>query len=113
MLATLSVSLTVMRVRVQPDQKRRLLQLSAFKEAPFALLSIAEFFGFMGFYVPFFYIQSYAINGSKTNLDTSLAFYLLIILNAASLFGRIIPNFFADKTGPLNMLFPCAASVPS
>ena len=109
MLATLSVSLTVMKVRLQPARKRQLLQLSAFKEAPFTLFSVAEFLGFMGLYVPFFYIQSYAINAQKTHIDPSLAFYLLVILNAASLFGRIIPNFLADKTGPLNMLFPCAA----
>lgn len=63
----------------------------------------------MGLYIPFFYIQSYAINSPDTKIDPSFAFYLLIILNAASLFGRIIPNLLADKTGPLNMLFPCAA----
>ena len=106
---TLSISLLVMRVRVVPTQKRQLLQLSAFKEAPYTLFSIAEFLGFMGLYIPFFYIQSYATNAPKTHIDPSLAFYLLIILNAASVFGRVIPNFLADKTGPLNMLFPCAA----
>ena len=30
------------------------------------------------------------------------------ILNAASIIGRILPNFFADRTGALNMLIPCA-----
>ena len=109
MLATLTISLTVMKVRVQPAQRRELLQLSAFKEPPFTLFSIAEFLGFMGLYVPFFYIGSYAINAPHTHTDPSFAFYLLVILNAASLFGRIIPNFLADKTGPLNMLLPCAA----
>ena len=109
MLATLAISLTVMKVRLQPAQKRQLVQLSAFKEPPFTLFSVAEFLGFMGLYVPFFYIQSYATNAPNTHIDPSLAFYLLVILNVGSLFGRIIPNFFADKTGPLNMLFPCAA----
>ena len=107
--ATLAIPLTVMKARVTLPQKRELLQLSAFKEAPFTLFSFAEFLGFMGLYIPFFYIQSYAINAPNTKLDPSFAFYLLIILNAASLFGRVIPNFFADKTGPLNMLLPCAA----
>lgn len=41
-------------------------------------------------------------------MDTNPAFYMLPILNAASIFGRVVPNFFADKTGPLNMLVPCA-----
>lgn len=109
MAATLAISLTVMKVRIRPPQKRQLLQLSAFTEAPFTLFSFAGFFGYMGLYIPFFYIQSYAIDSPDTKIDPSFAFYLLIILNAASLFGRIIPNFLADKTGPLNMLFPCAA----
>ncbi len=28
-------------------------------------------------------------------------------MNGSSAFGRIIPNFLADKLGPLNMLTPC------
>ena len=58
MLATLTLSLTVMKVRIQPAQKRQVLQLAAFKEIPFTLFNIAEFLGFMGLYIPFFYIQS-------------------------------------------------------
>ncbi|KAK0515033.1 hypothetical protein JMJ35_002412 [Cladonia borealis] len=108
MLATLTVPLTVMKVRVKPTQKRQLLQLSAFKELPFTFFSIAEFLGFMGLYVPFFYIQSYAIRSPHTHVEPSIAFYLLVILNVGSLFGRVIPNFLADKSGPLNMLLPCA-----
>ncbi len=106
---TLTISLVVMKIRVAPPAKRQLFQLSAFKELPYTLFSFAEFFGFMGLYIPFFYIQSYAINSPNTKLDESFAFWLLVILNAASLFGRIIPNFLADNTGPLNMLLPCAA----
>lgn len=34
----------------------------------------------------------------------SLAQYLVSILNAASLFGRTIPGFAADKIGRFNML---------
>ena len=107
MLATLAISLGVMKVRVVPSQKRSLLQLSAFKEPPFTIFSIGLFFGFVGLYIPFFYIQAYAIQTKVTN--DNLAFYLLVILNAASIFGRVIPNFAADTTGPLNMLIPCSA----
>lgn len=69
---------------------------------------MGEFFGFMGLYIPFFYIQSYALKSPNSQFDESFAFWLLVILNAGSFFGRIIPNFQADKTGPLNMLLPCA-----
>lgn len=39
-------------------------------------------------------------------MSEHLAFYLLPMLNAASIFGRVLPNLIADKTGPLNMLLP-------
>ena len=60
----------------------------------------------MGMYIPFFYVQLYAIE--KKIMSEDLAFYLLAILNAASTFGRVVPNFFADRTGPLTVLFPCS-----
>lgn len=105
-LAMLAISVAVMRVRVLPKQKRRLLELSAFRETPFLMFSVAEFFGFMGLYIPFFYATTYAVD--KTPMSDNLAFYMLPIMNAGSVFGRIIPNFLADKTGPLNMLIPCS-----
>lgn len=60
----------------------------------------------MGIYVAFFYVQLYAVQKGNTNFN--LAFYMLSILNASSFFGRIVPNFFADKIGPLNMQIPFA-----
>ena len=39
-------------------------------------------------------------------MHPSLAFYLLAILNAASTFGRLIPNYIADHVGPLNTIVP-------
>jgi predicted MFS family arabinose efflux permease len=107
MLATMVVCIAVARVRVLPPSRRRLLDLHAFREVPYLMFSIAEFFGFMGMYIPFFYMQSFAIE--KGIMDSRLAFYMLAVLNAASVFGRIIPNFLADKLGPLNMLIPCCA----
>jgi MFS family permease len=80
--------------------------MQAWKEYPYTLFTIGEFLGFMGLYIPFFYISSFAL--LKTNASPELTFYFVPILNAASVFGRILPNFLADKTGPLNMLIPCS-----
>ena len=52
-----------------------------------------------------FYVQSYAL--ARTHITGDYAFYLLAIMNGSSTFGRVIPNFLADKFGPLNMLVPC------
>ncbi|ERF73598.1 hypothetical protein EPUS_00851 [Endocarpon pusillum Z07020] len=105
-LFTTLISVAVMRVRVMPKQKRALLELSAFKELPYTIFCIAMFFGFIGFYGPVYYLQPYAINMGITN--ENLGFYLLPILNAASVAGRILPNFLTDRAGPLNILIPAS-----
>src|SRR4051812_37245056 len=60
------------------------------------------FVGFIGLYGPIFYLPSYAIENKIMAED--LAFYLLPVLNAGSIFGRIIPNHFADRYGAINVL---------
>jgi MFS family permease len=102
----LAISNLTLRVRTIPDSRRKFLDLAAFKEPPYALFVLGTFLGFMGLYVVFFYVQTYAIQDNITN--ENMAFYLLSVLNAGSVFGRIIPNYIADRTGPLNMIIPCA-----
>ncbi|KAJ5861207.1 uncharacterized protein N7529_008517 [Penicillium soppii] len=101
---TICISVSIMRQRFQPQEKRKLYQLSALKEPAFTVFAIAMFIGFLGFYNFLFYVQSYAIETGI--VDSNLGFYLLSMLNAASTFGRIAPNFLADHVGPLNMLAP-------
>lgn len=102
----LGISNLVLRVRTVPDSRRKLVDLAAFKEPAYALFVFGNFLGFMGLYVVFFYIQSFAIETRIT--DEDMGFYLLSILNTGSVFGRIIPNLIADHTGPMNMIIPCA-----
>lgn len=102
----LAISNLTLRVRTVPDSRRKFLDLPAFKEPAYALFVLGNFLGFMGLYVVFFYVQTYAIQANITN--ENMAFYLLSVLNAGSVFGRIIPNFIADRTGPMNMIIPCA-----
>ena len=49
---------------------------------------------YTGLYVPFFYIESYAIN---VGVRGDMVFYMLIIMNAASVPGRVLPPFIADR----------------
>jgi MFS family permease len=101
---TIFISFSIMRIRIPPREKRKLYQLSAFKDPGYCIFCAAMFLGFLGFYNFLFYVQSYAIDTGI--VDENLGFYLLSMLNAASTFGRIGPNFIADHTGPLNMLTP-------
>ncbi|KAB8556635.1 hypothetical protein FH972_025671 [Carpinus fangiana] len=106
-LVTLAVPNIVLKMRVKPGAKRALVDWTAFREAPFVVYTLGSTIGFCGLYVFFFYIQYYSISTGITN--DNLGFYLLAILNSASIFGRILPNFIADYTGPLNIITPCAA----
>jgi MFS family permease len=120
---TMVVPNVCMKVRVLPAKSRSLIDLSAFKIPAYSLQTVGFFFGFMGLYIPFFYAQVFAVQEHITSEE--MAFYLLAIMNGTSVFGRksrfpclphsfilsinvgIIPNLFADKLGPFNVVLPC------
>jgi len=104
-LTTQLIPNTLMRVRVMPNSKRALLDLPAFRSPAYSLNVLGFFLGFVGLYMPFVYIQVYAIE--RDLLSTNMSFYLLAIMNATSTFGRIIPNHLADRIGPFNVGIPC------
>ena len=105
-LGMLSLSLALMRTQAPPPKKARaLLDLPAFKEAPFTTFSLGLFLAFVGLYFPFFYASIY---GNRiTGLPDDVSFYLLPVLNAGSIFGRIVPGLVADRAGSLNTIVPC------
>lgn len=102
----LLISSAVMRVRVVPSTHRKMLDLSALKQPTFVTFTSGILVAFLGLYVPFYYVQLFAIDKSITN--ENIAFYFVPIINGASLFGRILPNLIADRFGALNILLPCA-----
>ena len=75
--------------------------LKPYLEMPFLLTVLASFFFFFGMFLPFtFIILSAEYNG----MSARLAGYLLAILNAVSIFGRILPGFIADRLGRYNAM---------
>ena len=80
--------------------------LSIIKHPVLILLALGLFFIYLGLFSPFFYITSWTVS---LGLNANLAFYMISIVNAASLFGRILPGFMADKLGAYNMMILCAA----
>lgn len=108
-LGTLLLPIVVMRQRVKPPKARALVDWTAFTDIPFLVLVTAGLIAFMGLFTLFFYI-SYL--GSARHLTSdNMAFYLVPILNAASCFGRTIPNAMADRFGPFNIIAPCCMMV--
>jgi MFS family permease len=68
---------------------------------PFMLLCGGLFLAYLGFFSPLFYVSTYA---TYLGMSQRLAFYLVSMVNGASLFGRIIPGFIADRFGKFNLL---------
>ncbi|EME48913.1 hypothetical protein DOTSEDRAFT_162812 [Dothistroma septosporum NZE10] len=108
-LATLLVPIFVMKMRVKPPKPRSLIDWSAFTDVPYMTFVVGCLIGFIGLYVAFFYTSYYGEATGYTS--TSLSFYLVPILNAASVFGRTLPNILADKIGPANVIVPGSACV--
>lgn len=101
---TLLIPIALMRMRFKPPKARALIDWSAFSDLPYMWFTVASLIGFMGLYVILFYLSYFA--EAKNITDTNMAFYLVPIFNAASCFGRTVPNAISDKTGPLNLIAP-------
>ena len=103
MLATLLISIAVMKPRLPPRKAGPLINVAALRDPVFMVWLLAVFFIFIGLYTPFFYVETYALN---LGINADLAFYMLIIMNAASVPGRIFPSMIADKIGNLSVMVP-------
>ncbi|KAG1739447.1 MFS general substrate transporter [Suillus paluster] len=80
--------------------------VKTFKDASFLLLVTGSFFICLGLFTPFFYIVSYAEDRALVSEQT--AFYVLSVMNAGGIFGRIVPAILSDKIGRFNLLIPAA-----
>ncbi|KAI1446290.1 MFS general substrate transporter [Annulohypoxylon stygium] len=82
------------------------------KDSRYVIQCIAIFFSNLSFFEPLYYLQSYAQSHGMEGQN--LANYLLVILNAVAIPGRIIPSYIADKVGVLNTYIGiCALSAVS
>lgn len=105
-LGTLSISIIVMRMRVKPPKVRKAVDISAFLDLYYVSFVLVTLVAYMGLFVIFFYLPYYA--DAERITDRALATYLVPVFNAASMFGRTLPNILADKTGPINLLSPAS-----
>lgn len=67
---------------------------------PFLLLTLGAFCIFFGLFQPFGYVELSALS---LGMDPNLAAYVIPILNAASIPGRILPGYVGDKVGRFNV----------
>jgi predicted MFS family arabinose efflux permease len=104
-LLTLVFPLVVLRRRDKPAQIRSLLELEAFREPPYALYCAALFLSNWAFFTPVFYLQPYALQHGLSG--QTIALYLVAILNAVSVLGRLAPSLIANRIGPVHTLLIC------
>lgn len=81
--------------------KSLLPDLTILKSPLLALTTAGVFFIEWGFFIPLEYITSYAL---AHDISPSLAYLMVVFLNAGSFPGRWIPGILADRVGRFNML---------
>lgn len=84
--------------------KRTLYEARCLREPCYAIFVAGVALCFAGLYIPYFYFASWT-RQTFFPLHGLKPYYLLSILNAGGLLGRIVPSFLADKieSGPLFM----------
>ncbi|KAL8923077.1 MAG: hypothetical protein Q9172_003287 [Xanthocarpia lactea] len=77
-----------------------------FGDVTFALTTAGVFFIEWGLFVPLSFISSYAL---ANGVDEAFSYQLLAILNASSVFGRVVPGYVADRLGRFNTMIMAVA----
>jgi predicted MFS family arabinose efflux permease len=104
MLLTNICTIAFYRTRLPPRRTGPLVEWSSFKEWPFMLYCAASFFNFWGLYFAFFFVGSFGREILGMSYPDSIN--LLLTMVAVGFIWRLLPNYFADKIGSLNMLLP-------
>ncbi|KAL4783316.1 major facilitator superfamily domain-containing protein [Aspergillus varians] len=94
----------------RPGEKigaRSLIDWKAFRDIPFMMFSISLMIVMLAYWIPLFYVASYARTVLGTT--TSLSFYMLSIINGASAFGRTMPYLLGSRVKPICIFTFCVA----
>jgi MFS family permease len=104
-LFTLSAACLLLRQRTDLPRKAKapMVEFVAFKEPAFLALTLGMAGSFVGVYVPYYFIQT-RVEAIYVNLNGLNTIYLVSFLNVGGVFGRLIPNYIADKYEPLHIL---------
>ncbi|KAK5704397.1 hypothetical protein LTR97_003415 [Elasticomyces elasticus] len=104
MLAVDIVTTALYRTRLPPRRSGPIVEWSAFRELAYMLYCGAAFFFFWGLYFAFFYVGSYGRDRLGMTYQESIN--LLLTMVCIGFVFRLLPNWLADRVGPLNMIVP-------
>lgn len=102
-LALCTITCLTVKSRLPPNRKPfRLTEYTQhFSDFPFMAAVAAYFFFYWGMFLPFNYL---IVQAQQNGVSPSLVPYLIPILNAASIPGRVIPGFLGDRFGRYNVM---------
>ncbi|KAL3479736.1 riboflavin transporter MCH5 [Aspergillus californicus] len=103
LLGLLIISNLTIRSRLPPRPTPVALRqfLDPFKELTFCLVALGSFFFFWGVFLPTNFI---ILQAQHDGMSLELSGYLLAILNAGSVLGRILPGYLGDHVGRFNIM---------
>ncbi|KAF2686340.1 MFS general substrate transporter [Lentithecium fluviatile CBS 122367] len=104
MLTGLLISIAVLKPHAQSKKHARFFAMQYLRDIPYTLFILAYAFMVMSTYVPYFYIQKYAL---ELGIDSQTTFVIVSVMNAATFFGRFPYNYLADMYGGIAVLVPC------
>ncbi|KAI0446723.1 major facilitator superfamily domain-containing protein [Xylaria telfairii] len=102
-LGCLSICNILARPRLSPHSSGPLVDLAAFKEAPYTLFAVGIFITFWGVYFASYYLSSFGVD--IIGMPQNESFNMFLVLNGVGVIGRTLPAYLADRyTGPMNIL---------
>lgn len=104
MLVVQLITIALFRTRLPPRKTGPIVDWASFKEAPYSLYCAGMFFANWGLYFAFFYIGAYARNVLGVSYQQSIN--LLLVQVCMGFIFRLLPTYYADKVGSLNVLIP-------
>ncbi|CZR68684.1 related to MFS transporter [Phialocephala subalpina] len=83
------------------DKHLNFIDFSLFKQPIFSMYCLGTFFVTWGLFAPWNYLPSMSL---RHGFSHGSAIYTIVVLNAASTIGRILPAHLADKLGRFNLV---------
>ncbi|KIM36456.1 hypothetical protein M413DRAFT_78221 [Hebeloma cylindrosporum] len=107
LLAILGASNLLIKRRLPPRRvEGGLLNLRAFKSAPYSVYCASSFVTFLGIYTLLTYV---GVSATSIGISSEFSFYFVAIANASSFFGRYTAGNLCDRLGPMNVMIPFTA----
>ncbi|KAJ2641154.1 hypothetical protein GGF44_002248 [Coemansia sp. RSA 1694] len=97
------VTSLLMKMRFKPEKRQKIIDLSVLRDKRFILLFLGAMFGSAGYFIPYYFMPSYAV--VVLGKDSDWGANVSSIMNGASIAGRVIMGILGDKLGSLNTLW--------